>query len=101
MARSHEYTQGRRAGLKWAISWLHERANEMNDPHAKAVLNSAAFNLGVENRTDNLNPRQTAIFDGTVTIEQEVYINGIRYDPGVYQAHFQKAPTEETNEPRF
>jgi len=53
MARSHEYTQGKRAGIKWAITWLHARANEMNDEHAKAILNTAAFNMGVENRTDD------------------------------------------------
>lgn len=48
MSRSPEYTQGRRAGVKWAITWLHDRANEMNDPHAKAILNTAAFNLGAD-----------------------------------------------------
>ena len=53
MGRSPEYTQGKRAGIKWAISWLHERANEMNDPSAKAILNTAAFHMGVENRTDD------------------------------------------------
>jgi len=39
---------GRRNGIKWAITWLHERANEMGDPHAKIVLDAAAFNMGVE-----------------------------------------------------
>jgi len=34
------------AGVRRAITWLHERANEMNDPHAKAILDAAAFNLG-------------------------------------------------------
>jgi hypothetical protein len=48
MSRSPEYTQGKRAGIKWAITWLHERANEMNDEHAKAILNTAAFNMGVD-----------------------------------------------------
>ena len=33
-------------GIRRAITWLHDRAKEMNDPHAKAVLNSAATNLG-------------------------------------------------------
>lgn len=36
---------GQRAGIRWAIAWLHKRALEMNDPHAKAILNSAAFNM--------------------------------------------------------
>lgn len=48
MSRSPEYTQGKRAGIKWAITWLHERAVEMNDEHAKAILNTAAFNMGVD-----------------------------------------------------
>lgn len=39
--------QGRMtAGVRWAITWLHERAREMNDGHAQQVLHSAATNLG-------------------------------------------------------
>jgi hypothetical protein len=34
------------AGVRRAVTWLHERAAEMNDPHAQQVLNSAATNLG-------------------------------------------------------
>lgn len=41
-----EYKRGTRDGVRWAVHWLHERAQTMNDPHAKAVLNSAAFGLG-------------------------------------------------------
>lgn len=52
MSRSPEYTQGRRAGVKWAITWLHARAAEMNDPPARAILNSAAFNMGHDARND-------------------------------------------------
>lgn len=51
MSRSPEYTQGRQAGVKWAITWLHERAKEMGDPNAKTILNTAAFNMGVESKT--------------------------------------------------
>ena len=29
------------------ITWLHEEAARMNDPHARRLLNSAAFALGV------------------------------------------------------
>lgn len=36
------------AGVRRAITWLHQRAQEMNDPHATVVLNSAAFHLGVQ-----------------------------------------------------
>lgn len=48
--RSSQYKQGHRAATKEAVAWLHERAREMNDPHAQQVLNSAAFSLGVEGR---------------------------------------------------
>lgn len=48
MSRSAAWKDGRRNGIKWAITWLHKRANEMNDPHAKIVLDCAAFNMGVE-----------------------------------------------------
>lgn len=45
MGRTPDYVDGRRNGIKWAITWLHQRAEEMNDPHAKAILNTAAFNM--------------------------------------------------------
>ena len=47
--RSHEYLNGRREAIKWAVSWLRDRAAEMNDPDPKAkqILYSASFNLGV------------------------------------------------------
>jgi len=32
--------------MKYAVEWLHKRADEMNDPHAKSVLTAAAWNLG-------------------------------------------------------
>lgn len=46
--RANEYGRGYHDGLREAITWLHARAREMNDPHAKAILNTAAFHLGVE-----------------------------------------------------
>ncbi len=30
-----------------AIAWLHAEALRMNDPHARQILNNAAFSLGV------------------------------------------------------
>ena len=47
---------GKRDGLRYAITWLHRRAESMNDPHAKAVLNSAAFDLGNEIREGRIPP---------------------------------------------
>jgi hypothetical protein len=43
---THERKLGRRDGIRYAITWLHKRAEGMNDPNARQVLNSAATNLG-------------------------------------------------------
>lgn len=48
------YPRGHRDGIGWAITWLHKRAAEMNDPHAKAILNTAGFNMGVEAKQEPL-----------------------------------------------
>ena len=44
--RSPAHTQGYRHGMRTAIAWLHAEAARMNDPHARNILNSAAFSLG-------------------------------------------------------
>lgn len=36
------------SGVRASITWLHQRAASMNDPHARAILNSAGFDLGVD-----------------------------------------------------
>ena len=51
MNERDEYGRGTRDGTRWAIAWLHKRAEQMNDPHAKAILNTAAFQMGVEAKT--------------------------------------------------
>src|SRR5580765_7311518 len=51
---SIERKMGRHDGIRLAITWLHGRAKEMNDPHARGVLNSAAFSLGVEMKQGDL-----------------------------------------------
>lgn len=38
--------QGRQEALKWAITFLHAKAETMNDPKAKAILNVAATDMG-------------------------------------------------------
>jgi len=45
--RSPQYEDGRRNGIKACVEWLHAEAKMMNDPHARAVLNDAAFHMGV------------------------------------------------------
>lgn len=41
------YEDGIKRGIRMAITRLHKRALEMNDPHAKTIINTAAFHLGV------------------------------------------------------
>lgn len=48
---------GFRDGVRYAVTWLHERANEMNDEWAKAVLNTAAFHLGVEGKQGTIDAK--------------------------------------------
>lgn len=40
--------QARRKALREALAWLQARALEMNDPHARQILNSAAYSFGNE-----------------------------------------------------
>lgn len=47
---------GKRDGLRWTITWLHARAKSMHDPKAKSILNSAAFDLGIEIREGRIPP---------------------------------------------
>lgn len=44
--KKQERAFGFNDGARWIITRLHRRSGEMNDPHAKAVLNSAAFQFG-------------------------------------------------------
>lgn len=48
MTQMDPYRRGRRDGIRYAITWLHEEAKRMNDPKAVTVLNNAAFHLGVD-----------------------------------------------------
>lgn len=41
-----DFARGMKEGIAWSVAWLHKRADWMNDPLAKAVLNGAAFSLG-------------------------------------------------------
>jgi hypothetical protein len=44
-------------GIRASIAWLHEEARAMNDPHAKSVLNNAAFHLGGDKPTFHFDDR--------------------------------------------
>lgn len=46
MSQKPDYDRGWHDGIRCAVTWLHNRAAEMNDPHARALYNSAAFHLG-------------------------------------------------------
>lgn len=48
MARSDPHIAGYRWASKDAVTWLHDRADQMNDPMARAVLNAAADHLGAQ-----------------------------------------------------
>jgi hypothetical protein len=63
---SDKHRDGIRRGMKWAIEWLHNRANEMNDPHAKQVLNAAAFNMGNDAKRANVKPGEADLIDTLV-----------------------------------
>lgn len=52
--RAPEHDQGQRDGIKFAVAWLHSRANEMTDQWAKAVLNCAADHLGKEGKRGSI-----------------------------------------------
>jgi hypothetical protein len=54
MARSEQYMQGRREAIKWAVTWLHAKAERMNDTRAAEVLNVAATDIGAETRDGQL-----------------------------------------------
>lgn len=47
MAREPQYLQGFREASKLAIKTIHDEANDMNDPRAKRILDSAGFSLGI------------------------------------------------------
>lgn len=47
---TNERKLGFRDGARWAAFWLHKHAGTMNDPHAKAILNTAAYQMGVESK---------------------------------------------------
>ncbi len=46
MGRSEDRRLGTRDGIRFAVGWLHRRADAMSDPAARVILNAAAFNLG-------------------------------------------------------
>ena len=44
--RSQQFRDGYAHASREAMSYLHELADSMNDPHARQVLTSAAYGLG-------------------------------------------------------
>ncbi len=73
--RSPEYLNGRREGVKWAVTWLHKRATEMNDLHAKAILNGAAFNMGWDakkQKIDTPETQPTLLTDRIINVDNDL-----------------------------
>lgn len=48
MTQMDRYARGKRDGIRWAITYVHTYAKEMNDPSARAALNCVAFYMGNE-----------------------------------------------------
>lgn len=69
MSRTAQYMQGRREALKWAITFLHAKAEGMNDYSAKAALNVAATDIGDYTRNGNL-PHVKRLFRAPSHLEQ-------------------------------
>ena len=46
-----EYQRGYQDAARQMITWLHEEAASMNDPHARRLLDGAAFALGVKSNS--------------------------------------------------
>lgn len=44
--RTEVFMQAWRAATKCAVTWMHGHAEAMRDPHAKRVMNGAAFDFG-------------------------------------------------------
>jgi hypothetical protein len=46
--RNQDWHEGRRNGIKWAVAFVHAYAGQMNDPSARAALNTCASSMGAE-----------------------------------------------------
>ena len=44
--RSQQFIDGYRHAAKFSVDFLHRRAEQMADPNARSILNSAAWALG-------------------------------------------------------
>lgn len=60
MARSQQFIDGWRCAEKRLVTWLLNRARQMSDPRATAILNVAASDFGFEmkRRPLGLHPRE-------------------------------------------
>ena len=47
-----DYERGHQDATREIIAWLHTEALQMNDPHARGILNGAAFSLGVASKSE-------------------------------------------------
>ena len=47
MTTKPDYDRGYRDAIRATVTWLHKRANEMNDGHARSLYNLAASDLGM------------------------------------------------------
>lgn len=69
MSRSAQYMQGRAEAIKWAITFLHAKAEGMNNPSAKAALNVTATDMGNYTRDGSL-PRVKRLLHAPSHLDQ-------------------------------
>lgn len=50
MSSIPDYDRGFRDGVRASVTYLLNRSEDMNDPHAKIILNCMAFQLGVSRK---------------------------------------------------
>lgn len=48
MTQKPDYDRGFKDGIRTAVTFLHNKSSEMNDPSARCVLDMVAFHLGNE-----------------------------------------------------
>ena len=92
-------------GIRSAIAYLHEYAGGMNDPHAKAVINTAAYSLGV-NKPDPARapqagePKPVAWRYRNIGDERWM-VSDDEYFPRMFKANAQRAGRAAEIEPLF
>lgn len=65
-----EYQRGYQDAARQMITWLHEEAASKNDPHARRLLDGAAYTLGV--RINTAEHKREVETDGQHNLNKQV-----------------------------